>query len=420
MNKRERYNRFNLLLCRAVILFCIIFLSASFQGMKGTAAEAETGTSLEDPKAAQEQASDANAAKADAAGSLEKAAASKFTGLVADGEDLYYFEAGVQVKNKLIKTGGKTYYFNGQGKSVRGNSVKVGQSWLVFDKSGALSTGKKDHILRVSTENGKAGYLVHKNGSGFKKGWNSWKKKKTWTANSGRMACGVKKIGKHRYYFTDKGWLGTSRQDRIVNVDGKDYLALKSGELGSGWCSVGDKYCFCKKNGELLKDTVKDKIRINKNGLAKTRPMTPLEKKADSVVRAITSSKMSQSAKIAACWNYVTSHGNFSYRAEDDPGAYTQSEFRRLALTMLNIHGGNCYGFAATFAALTKAAGCSSYVIYGLCPGTRDQRPDGLTRHSWVYISGYGYFDPEGAFAGFANIYSSGSCPWIEHGRVAI
>ena len=67
-----------------------------------------------------------------------------------------------------------------------------------------------------------------------------------------------------------------------------------------------------------------------------------------------------------------------------------------------------------------EGKGCRSYVIYGLCPGTRDQRPDGLTRHGWVYIAGHGYFDPEGQFAGFAHIYGSGSCPWIEHGRFAI
>ncbi len=67
-----------------------------------------------------------------------------------------------------------------------------------------------------------------------------------------------------------------------------------------------------------------------------------------------------------------------------------------------------------------EGKGCRSYVICGLCPGVRDQRPDGLTRHGWICIAGHGYFDPEGQFAGFAHIYGAGSCPWIEHGRFAI
>ena len=415
MNIRER--RFALPI-RASLFISLAICMVSLWSIFGSAAETEPADSS--PASAVQAGRSEDGDDPGTAGALRKAEALKYTGIVAEGEDFYYVKEGIIQKDQLIRTGGKTCYFDGEGKAVKGTSKKIGKAWLVFDQSGALSTGRSDHILRTGDGGNQTGYLVHKDGKAFKKGWNSWKKKKVWIQRDGRMACGLNKIGKHRYFFTNKGWLGTSGKDRIVTVGGKDYLVLKSGELGSGWCSLDDKYCFCKKTGELLKDTVKDKIRINKNGLAKTRPMTPLEKKADSVVRSITNANMSQSSKIAACWNYVTSHARFSYRAEYDPGAYTQSEFRRLALLMLNIHGGNCYGFAATFAALTKAAGCDSYVIYGLCPGTRDQRPDGLTRHSWVYISGHGYYDPEGAFAGFANIYSSGSCPWIEHGRVAI
>ena len=38
--------------------------------------------------------------------------------------------------------------------------------------------------------------------------------------------------------------------------------------------------------------------------------------------------------------------------------------------------------FAAGFAALTKAAGCQSYVVYGLCPGT-----DGLAFCEIIHIA---------------------------------
>ena len=352
---------------------------------------------------------------------LEQAVTQKKTGLVLSEGERYYLKKGKLLKKAWKKVKGKKYYFSADGKAVKNRSRKIRGVYWIFDKNGVLSTGKGPHVLRLKiSASDIRRYLVQKDGSAAAKGWQTVKNRKYYVYKNGLTAAGIVKAEGHYYYFRKNGALGTGTANRIVTVNGKDYLVTKTGETGSGWCEIGEKYCFCEADGSLLKNTVKDKIKINKKGLAKTRPMTPLERRADEIVRSITTSGMSQSQKIAACWNYITSRSRFTYRAEYDPNAYTQSEFRRLALTMLNINGGNCYGFAASFAALTKAAGCDSYVIYGLCPGTRDQRPDGLTRHSWTYISGHGYFDPEGQFAGFAYIYGSGSCPWIPHGRVAI
>ena len=338
------------------------------------------------------------------------------TGLYSQQEDTYYLEQGKPVNDTWKTIGEKKYYFTSTGKAVKGTSKKIDGKYRVFDDNGVLSVKNTTHILR----NKKASYLVKKDGSAVKKGWQTYKKHKCRVSKTGELSVGVKKIKKHYYYFNRKGYLAKGKKNRIITYNDTDYLVTKTGEMGRGWNKIGNYYCFCKKNGRLLKDTVKDKIRINEKGFAKTRPRTALEKKASAIVSSITNGKMSKAEKIAACWNYIINRSRYSSRPQCDPGAYSQSEFRRIALLMLNSHMGNCYGFAAGFAALTRAAGLDSYLIYGLCPGTRDRRADGLTRHGWVYISGYGYFDPEGQWAGFAHIYGSGSCPWIPQGRFAV
>lgn len=399
---------------KALIQLIICFLTAFWMLCAGsgttTAAPTDSAAGL---TAADEQTGGMATGQMTLAQAREK----KWTGLLHCADGLYYLENGEICRNIWKNADGKKYYFTASGTAERGKSVRIDKKYYVFDSGGALSEGKAVHALKM--EDGTL-YLVKKNGQASPKGWQKCKKKKAWVYKNGRMAVGIVKAEKSYWYFNAKGWLGKFQKDRIVTVKGKDYFVQKSGECGRGWCSIGKEYCFCKQNGLLLKNTKKNGIRIDNNGIAKTRPLTPLEKRTLSIVNSITRENMSKGQKIAACWNYITSQARFSYLAPYDPGAYTRAEFQRLALLILNLNGGNCYGFAAGFAALTKAAGCQSYVVYGLCPGTRDRRPDGLTRHSWVYIPGFGYFDPEGQFAGFAHIYAAGSCPWIEHGRIAI
>ena len=63
---------------------------------------------------------------------------------------------------------------------------------------------------------------------------------------------------------------------------------------------------------------------------------------------------------------------------------------------MLTTGGGDCYGFACTFAAMARELGYNPYVVLGRVSGTRDGAADGLTRHGWVMIDGVN---------GFAEIY---------------
>ena len=74
---------------------------------------------------------------------------------------------------------------------------------------------------------------------------------------------------------------------------------------------------------------------------------------------------------------------------------------------MLVSGGGDCYGFACTFAAMAREIGYNPYVVLGRVSGTRDGAADGLTSHGWVIIDGC-YYDPEAQFAGwYRGVYGS-------------
>ena len=81
---------------------------------------------------------------------------------------------------------------------------------------------------------------------------------------------------------------------------------------------------------------------------------------------------------------------------------------------MLTGHAGNCYDFAAAFAACAARLGYETYVVYG----TTYMLAGGTGPHGWVYISGLGIFDPEGTFAGWNRLYASPETDCMEEGRV--
>ena len=350
---------------------------------------------------------------------LEQAQKEKKSGLIESEGYFYYLEKGVLQTRVWKKIDGKRRYFRKSGKAAVSQVIKISGKYYYFNEQAVLGKAKKAYTVQTK----KGWYFVNKNGTTAKKGWQKIGKKKYYALKTGMLKTGIAAVGKTYYYFSSKGVLKKAKKDRIVKIGGTDYLVLKTGKMGRGWCSIGKKYYYCKKNGRILKNTTKNGIKIGADGVAEKAPdagKSALDKKAEAIAASITRSGMSQGEKIRACWNFVTSHANFYYSTAYYPGAYSQSEFRRLALLMLNGRAGNCYCFASAFAALTKACGCTSYVVYGLCPGSRDGRADGMTRHCWVYIAGHGYFDPEATYAGFASVYASGGNPWSEQGRVVI
>ena len=361
---------------RLITFFLTAFLLL-FAG-PGTAMAAPADNAA-DSSAANEQSGGTSAGQM----TLSQAREKKWTGLLRCEDGLYYLENGDICRNTWKNADGKKYYLTESGTAAQGKSARIDKKYYVFGMDGVLSEGKAVHVQKM--EDGTL-YLVKKNGQASPKGWQKCRRKKAWIRKGGRMAVGIVKAEKSYWYFNAKGWLGKAKKDRIVTVKGKDYFVQKSGECGEGWCSIGKEYCFCKKNGLLLKNTTKNGIRINQNGIAKTRPLTALEKRTLSIVNSITRDNMSKGQKIAACWNYITSQARFSYLVPYDPGAYTRGEFQRLALLILNLNGGNCYGFAAGFAALTVICGLRPVPGYAGPPsGRSDQALLGLYPGIWVF-----------------------------------
>ena len=348
---------------------------------------------------------------------LEEALNQGRSGLIYSGGSYYYLKKGIIQRNKLIKEGKEVRYFKNSGKAASNEIIKIEEKRYYFNDKAVLGAASKDYTVSLKSRL----YFINQDGSTGSRGWKKIKKKTYFCKKSGELCVGLSEVKDIWYYFLKDGQLAQFKENRIVAIDDKDYVVKKDGRTGSGWCLVGKKCYYCKMNGEVRKNTTVDGIKIKKDGVASRIPTAlRLQMKAESIVRSITSPGMSRGAKIHSCWNYVTSHSRFFYSTAYYPSGYSQSEFRRLALLMLNGRAGNCYCFASAFAALTRAAGCNSYVVYGLCPGSRDGRADGMTRHCWVYIAGYGYFDPEARYAGFAYIYGRGSNPWSAYGRVAI
>ena len=296
--------------------------------------------------------------------------------------------------------------------------VRIGKKTYFLNARHQPDTAKGLHVVRQD----QTYVLVQKDGQTARKGWNKKGRRTYYVIDQQGTLCGreVRKIGKKYYLFTRKGKLDQAKKDRIVQLEGIDYLVTESGRMGKGWQSIGKKNYYCRKDGSLVKDTVQDGIRINEKGIAPKRPKTWLEKKADAIVKKITTSKMSKKQKLRACWDYITSRSHFRYSSAYYPKAYTRSEFQRMARIMFKKKAGNCYCFASAFAALAKSIGYRAYVVYGRCPGTRDQAADGYTRHCWVCIAGK-YYDPEAHFSSPSYVlYNSKVNPWREKGRCLI
>ena len=98
------------------------------------------------------------------------------------------------------------------------------------------------------------------------------------------------------------------------------------------------------------------------------------------VISRITNPGMSKSQKLYACWCYLTSSSNFYYSGYW-PDFNKKGWQREVAYNMLVSGGGDCYGFACTFAAMAREIGYNPYVVLGRVSGTRDGAADGLTSH---------------------------------------
>ena len=177
----------------------------------------------------------------------------------------------------------------------------------------------------------------------------------------------------------------------------------------SGLIKEGTKYFFYDKKGNKLKSKWKTiqkrRYYFKADGTAAVGG-TKIGKYT--YVFDLQGRLLKPSEKLYSCWRYLTSSGNFYYSTYW-PDLNKKGWQREVAYNMLTTGGGDCYGFACTFAAMARELGYNPYVVLGRVSGTRDGAADGLTRHGWVMIDG-AYYDPEAQFAGwYRGVYGNGS-----------
>ena len=139
-------------------------------------------------------------------------------------------------------------------------------------------------------------------------------------------------------------------------------------------------------------------LYFTSSGAAKKNTNALLKMKVMQIVSSITNSKMNQSQKLRACWNYITDWSKFNYGG-DDPDRSKKGWYRETALKMLSSRTGNCYSFACAFAAMAKEVGYKNIkVIIGY-------------DHCWVTINGK-HYDPQAHWSGWIrNIYGLNEYP---------
>ena len=257
----------------------------------------------------------------------------------------------------------------------------------------------------LKKEGGK--YYFYENGKKVKRTWKKINGKRYYFTSKYFAATGSFKVNGKLYVFLANGQLATPSKASIVNVGSSSYYVSKSGVAATGWIKIGNKLYYAGTSGRLMKNRTYQGITFTKTGAAKNNTAAQLKLKTMSIVSSITKSSMSKSEKLRACWNYVVG-GNIRYSSYY-PNLNKSGWQKETALRTLTTRGGNCYGFACAFAALSSEVGYNPYVICGRVAGNRDGAADGLTRHCWVKIDNR-YYDPEAQYAGwYTGVYGSGS-----------
>lgn len=255
-------------------------------------------------------------------------------------------------------------------------------------------------------ENGK--YYFYSNGRKVKSTWKKISGKQYYFNSNGYAVTYSAKINGKLYVFKTNGQLAQPAKASIVNVGKYSYYVNKSGIASTGWLVINKKLYYADSKGRFLKNKTYQGVTFSSTGAAKSSTAAKLKMKTMDVVSSITTSKMSKSQKLKACWNYITSSGRFRYWPHT-PNTSKKGWQKDEAYSMLTSFKGSCSGFACAFAALASEVGYDSYVIRGRVSGSRDGAADGLTRHCWVKIDGR-YYDPEAQFAGWMRgVYGSSS-----------
>ena len=287
--------------------------------------------------------------------------------------------AASRYKKEFVARKGYTYWYDKNGNKVRNKIKKIKGYYYAFDSKGRMITNQfiqKKYLYYA----GKKGRLLTR--------WHT--------------------IGEDRYYFDDHGRALTGMQ----KIRSKYYYFLKDGKMQTGWQIInGKKYYFEPVHGRRVRSKVIDGVRIAKDGTAPLTMDDRLYLVCSDLISRICTDSMTKEQKLLACFQYMSSRSNFSYRTWRQY-SYYDGWYRNYAMEMLQNHCGNCYNFSCAFAYLAKTLGFRAQLVRGKIKwsGSRAQDANGYTPHCWVLLDGRNY-DPEGKWQGFAYVYDSQAYP---------
>lgn len=196
-----------------------------------------------------------------------------------------------------------------------------------------------------------------------KKGWYTLKNGKKRYYRNGKYVTGLQKIGKKRYYFKSNGVMRTG----TVTVKKTTYYLSDTGVLRA------------RKTGSFYYDA--NGKRMN----AARREVFKAEQNARDVIKSVTTSKMTKSQKLRACFDWVMKKNYWSWRQLSQcsisywPAYYANDHFER--------GKGDCHADACAFAYLAKELGYKK--VYVCTDGKKSTK----NAHSWTEINGRVY-DP--------------------------
>ncbi len=170
-------------------------------------------------------------------------------GWVEDFDGMRYYEGGVMVTSKWIKTDGKWYYVEADGLMVTNTWRKDSKGWCYLGSNGAMATNKWVKDSKGWCYVGKDGYCVKNTWKKDSKGW-------CYLGSDCRMVT-------NKWVKDSKGWCYVGSDGyAVTNTWKKDsvgwcYLDKNGSMTKSKWVKDGGKWYYLNSKGYMVTGTVK-------------------------------------------------------------------------------------------------------------------------------------------------------------------
>lgn len=207
------------------------------------------------------------------------------------------------------------------------------------------------------------------------------------------------------YVFDEQGRILKNKKNKMVTVLGnKYYIINKKGNPATGYFVYRNNLYYADATGRCVTNCAREKGKyyFTASGAAKKNTNALLKIQVMQTLSKITTSKMTRSQKLKACWDYTTDRAKMRYGG-GDPNLKKKGWYNETALKMLKTRIGNCFSFACAFAALARELGYKNIkIMVGY-------------DHCWVTINGK-HYDPQTQWSGWIpGVYGLNKHPVSPH-----